>query len=75
MYTPIDDKTTIDAKIHHFIESKSSRSAWGTIKNTITQWRTSTVESGKPAKDDIAYETIDWSHSSFGRSRYGRLAH
>ena len=75
MYKPINDQTTIDAKIHHFIERKAAQSPWGTFKNTITQWRLSDTNVQKPAKTDIAYEALDWSRTTVSHSGYRKLAH
>lgn len=75
MYTPIDDQTTIDAKIHHFIERKAPQTTWGTLKSAITKWRMSDMKVQKTVKTDIAYEALDWSHNSYGRSGYRKLAH
>lgn len=72
MYTPINDHTTIDKRISKFIESKSSRTPWSAIKQTIADLRTSDIDSSDA---EISYEKIDWSRHSFGRSTYRKLAH
>lgn len=75
MYTPIDDQTTIDAKIHHFIERKAPQGPLAALKSTIAQWRMTDSDAKKTAKTDIAYETLDWSQHSYSRSGFRKLAH
>lgn len=75
MYTPINDHSTIDKRISKFIESKSARTPWSALKKTITDWRTTDLNTKDSDNEDISYEKLGWSHQSFDRSGYRKLAH
>jgi predicted methyltransferase len=74
MYSP-KEQATIDEKITNFIERKTHRSAWDTIKKAVAEWREPSVDQRKTSRGGIVYEPAEWSTGAVSRTSFRKLAH